>query len=475
MVSAPRPSVARCAALALALAGCSRPADDARTAFLVDAITADNLVWLAREPDALAGKYRTMATREFDFFRGTAAIYWRDATEGGPVPAGTAFGDDASAWLWLVGDPHLENLGTFRGADGVIALDWNDLDAATVGPWWLDLRRLAVGLAIASDELALGDGGDRVLVEAAVRAYVEEIERIDAGGARRLEGAEAGDAVAKLIDQAAREGADETMLATYTRLDGGRRTMFLGDVEPPRADGVWLDTTVAASAGENAAVRAAIASWRPTALAGLSIDEAAVKGVSRRLGAGVASYPVPRYYALLEGPTTGTGDDVLVELKEATDPPPLAASVPPGLLVFASAAERVVSGQRTLGARVDDDPYLGHGEVAPISYRVRERTGYQRGLDLADVAHDRSAAVALATTAGRLLASAHAFAPVPGDRGGARCIDRIAPRVRGRADELVDETRAFALAYADVVRADAARFAAALAERGPWLGAEPGR
>lgn len=454
-----------------AVAACSEPEADVRTSLVIGALTDDNLVWLEREPAALAEKYRKMSTRTFDFFRGTAGVYWRDATAGGPVPTASAFADEAGAWLWIVGDPHLENVGTFRGQGGALAVDWNDLDATAVGPWWLDLRRLAVGLALAADELELGAGGDRVLVEAAVRAYAGETARLAAGGARRLEDEDAGGAaVAELIDDAAREGEDAAALAAYTRIEDGRRVMLLGDVVDPRADGVWIDTMRAVDVRERATVAAAIASWRPTAIGALSPAAATIKDVGRRLGAGVASYPVPRYYALLEGASAAPDDDVIVELKESTDPPPLAGLPPPGLVTFASAAERVVFGQRTFGARADNDPLLGHGEVAPISYRVRERTGYQRGIDLPDVLRDRTAAVALAATAGRLLAAAHGLAPVPGARG-ARALERIAPQVRGREDGLVTETTAFALAYADVIRADAAAFARALDERGPWLGA----
>lgn len=461
--------------LALVAVACSQAADDARAGFVIGAVTADNQAWLEREPRALAQKYRAMATRTFDFFRGTAGVYWRDASGAGPVPSASAFADEAGAWLWIVGDPHLENVGTFRGHDGVLAVDWNDLDATAVGPWWLDLRRLAVGLALAADELELGPGGDRVLIEAAVRAYAEEAARLAAGGARRLEDGDLGGAaVAELVDDATRAGQDGTILDTYTRVEDGRRVMFLGDVEPPRDDGVVVDTIDAVDLAERATVTAAIASWRPTALAPLSPAAAAVKDVGRRLGAGVASYPVPRYYALLEGASAAVDDDVLIELKEAIDPPPLAGLPPPGLVTFGSAAERVVFGQRVFGARVDNDPLLGHGEVAPSSYRVRERTGYQRGLDLPDVPRDRAAAVALAATVGRLLAAAHGLAPVPGVDG-ARALDRIAPRIGGREDALVTETTTFALAYAEVIRTDAAAFARALDERGPWLGAEPAR
>ncbi len=83
------------------VAACAAPGDDPRTGFLIDALTIDNQRWLDRDPAALAGKYQAMATRGFDFFRGTAGVYWRDVSEGGPVAAGTRFGDAGSAWLWL--------------------------------------------------------------------------------------------------------------------------------------------------------------------------------------------------------------------------------------------------------------------------------------------------------------------------------------------------------------------------------------
>lgn len=451
------------------VAACSAVDGDPRTGFLITTLTDDNQAWLARDRDALAGKYRKMATRGFDFFRGTAGQYWRDVTETGPVISATTVGDARSSWLWIVGDPHLENLGTFRGADGVLAVDWNDYDAATIGPWWLELRRLAVSLAIAADELELDPGADRALIEAAVRAYVGELERLADGGAAILEREGAGEVTDDLIASARRSGERGARLADYTRLDStGARVMFYGEVAPPRDDGVVVDTTALVRGQELASVEAAVAAWRSSALV---VEAGAIKGVSRRLGAGVASYPVPRYYVLLEGPGPGVDDDLLLEAKECTDPPPIAGLGPAGWVGADANGARVVDAQRRLGARLDADPLLGHGEVAPLSYRMRERTGFQRGLEVADAAGDRAAAVALAEVAGRSLARAHALAPVPGaerERG----VDRIAPRVRGRGEVLVAETRSFALAYADVVRADAARFAAALDERGPLLGAE---
>lgn len=452
------------------VAACSAAEDDARTGFLIAALTDDNQRWLDRDPEALAGKYRKMATRGYDYFRGSATVYWRDVTVAGAAAIPSSFGEGGASWLWLVGDPHPENLGSFRAPDGAIFVDWNDYDAATVGPWWLDLRRLAVGLALATDELALGEGAERALVDAAARAYAGELERLAAGGAPRLEGPGGGPVTDDLLASARRSGDRHRKLADYTRVDAsGARVMFLGDVVPPRADGVWVDSTALVRAPERATVAAAIASWRPTALAAPDAI-GAIKGVSRRLGGGVASYPVPRYYVLLEGPTASVDDDRLVEVKEASDPPALASLGPPASIGAISNGERIADAQRILGARFDADELLGHGEVPPGSYRVRERTGYQRGLDLADAAGDRPAAIALAALAGRTLARAHALAPVPaapGERG----LARIAPRVIGGGDRLAAETVAFALDYAARVRADAVRFAAALDERGPLLGA----
>ena len=72
-------------------------------------------------------------------------------TPGGERPT-TAFGDPASSRVLLVGDPHPENIGTFRAADGTILVEWNDFDAAGYGPYEADVRRLATAMVVAAGD-----------------------------------------------------------------------------------------------------------------------------------------------------------------------------------------------------------------------------------------------------------------------------------------------------------------------------------
>src|ERR1700760_377391 len=63
-----------------------------------------------RELQRLRLKYAKMETDAFSFFRGTAHLFFRD------WPLDTAL-DDAPL-VWVCGDLHLENFGSFRGDDG---------------------------------------------------------------------------------------------------------------------------------------------------------------------------------------------------------------------------------------------------------------------------------------------------------------------------------------------------------------------
>jgi len=61
---------------------------------------------------------------------------------------------DAPAVL-SVGDMHLDNLGTWRDAEGRLVWGINDFDEAAILPYPLDLARLAVSAILANQEKAL--------------------------------------------------------------------------------------------------------------------------------------------------------------------------------------------------------------------------------------------------------------------------------------------------------------------------------
>lgn len=449
-----------------AAAACTAPAaEDARRQWIVDTLAADNLVYELRDPALVAGKLIRMQGGPHAWMRGTAGIFWRDLTGPGPWAIPTAYGDAASDRVLVLGDPHVENLGTFRPPDGAMEVDWNDFDAAGYGPYWGDVRRLAVAtVMVARDRFGADAGTADAAATAVARGYADEIVAIAAGADAAPIAAGVDPVLDHLLDKADEAGATGARLADYTRVDGnGDRAMFFGDVDPPDADGTWVDTVVEVGA-DRAMLDRAIAAWRPTALAAAPASAFAIKGASRRLGAGVSSYAALRYYVLLEGPTASADDDWLVEVKETVDGPPLPG--PPSYgSAFTSAGQRVVAAQRRTGARVDADDLLGWADLSPISFRIRNRTGYQKGVDearLIDALDDGTDGVdeltSFAAAAGVLLARAHSrAATLDGDAAAPAIAANLTGP--GAIDGFVAETTAFALAYADRTIADWQAFA----------------
>ncbi|MBP6628366.1 MAG: DUF2252 family protein [Kofleriaceae bacterium] len=435
------------------LVACADPADD-RAAFLIGQLSEDNWVWSQREPGQVADKLRKMQRTAFDWMRGTTSVYWRDLTApGAPWPTTTDLGDAAAAGVLLVGDPHPENLGTFRASDGTIYVDWNDFDAAGYGPYWGDLWRLATAVVIAVGQP--DEASRRALADRVARAYADEIRGL-ATGTPATEITAAHPVLAELIDDAREDGDELDKLDEYAPVrDDGRRELLLGDLEAPGPDGVPEDRLDPVGVEAARWVAEAVARWRGSAQAPVSAAAATIKDMRRRVGAGVASYPALRYYALLEGETTSLDDDLLLELKETRDG--LRLDVPGYQAApWRSPGHRVVAAQRTIHARADGDPLLGWADLGALSFRVRDRTGYQRGLDAADLAElaatgDAAALLDLADVTGRLLARAHARTTT---RGGVSAIEVIEPLLFEREDTLAAEVTAFALAYAAQIEAD---------------------
>lgn len=472
------------AAVCASCSGAADP-DQAREAWLRTTLIDDNRHLIERDPDLAAGKLTKMAATPYAYFRGTLGQYQRDQSQPGPGYIATDFVSGASASVLLVGDPHVENIGSFRDATGALVADFNDFDSASYGAWVLDLRRLATSFWVAAHSagaaLALDDPEAEATAQAqrVAEGYADELEAIAAGGdllaIRR--GAGLGAIVDDLLRRAERDGDAREKLEEYTQLGpNGQRAMRFGDLTPP-ADGLFTDTVQEVPDAERALVLEAVARW-PASLVE-PVPEAATrfKGVSRRQGAGVSSYPVLRYYVLVEGPTEATEDDWLLEFKEIGNPPPGPAQRLPIQGTWRDNAQRVALAQRSLQESNANDPLLGWAVVGGVPLKVRHRTAYQKGIgterieakliegdwaldDLSDLAH----------LSGRLLARAHAFGRT---LQGATGLEVIEASYRGRRRALVDETRDFAVRYGALTLDDHAMLRDMLDRYGPTLGYRP--
>jgi uncharacterized protein (DUF2252 family) len=468
--------------LGLSVVGCA-PAEDARAQWLRHTLVLDNQAFLERTPALTAGKFGLMGESLYPFFRGTAPLYARDTLiPGGPGYQASAFVTAENRDVLLVGDPHPENIGTYRRPNGALAVEFNDFDASTYGPFTFDVRRLALGFFIAGVQVeqaaepdALGTlllADRRAAVEAMAGAYVDAITSEDP------EETEARDCtvVVDLIDKAIEDGDVLEKLEDYTELDGAMRTMFDGDVDPARTIefGEFTQLIVEDS------VRPPPRSQRDRLLELVALYQETVDvpgevlGVSQRFGSGVSSYPQERYYVLFSGPSDDPNDDVLLEAKETTDPVVL-----PGLESLPnwsaqSNGERVVEFQRELHASRGNDVYLGWATTGGQSFRFRHRTAYQRGFRVSRMGEKLAEGewvaadfVEFAAFAGALLGRTHARgATQRGTSAGAS----IAAALRGNREAFVAETVDFVETYAPMVVEDVVRMRVLLETHGMTLG-----
>lgn len=444
------PSASRLA-LVLCFASACDTADE-RGAWIHSALTAEHRQLLLRSPERVADKYAAMAEHPYDYFRGTLALWVADTTRpGGAGLAPTRFASKALTRVLLLGDPHPENVGTFlpldpsleprhRGAATLdaVRIEWNDFDAATFGPPIHDLRRLATGLRLLPTPTLPSDS------EALDRAVFS----LAAGYRLALSGA-APPPRGRILGDLAERAFEARM-----------QPLDLSDYEH-----------VAPSDDERRFVMAALSAWPDTCLG--PCPGVALKSLVRRLGAGVASLPLLRFYATLEGATLSADDDLVVDLKEAREAPAL--PLPSSTLPFPADnnAERVVFAQRLLQSDPRLDPLLGVARLDDqTSLRVAERATSMKGLArerirerLADQRWSTSDLEELALALGHLLGEAHRRAPLGPDAD-----DTAAAALAELADiDLAAELVPWSRDMARRVELDHALFVALLREHGPWL------
>ncbi|MBT2441917.1 DUF2252 domain-containing protein [Streptomyces sp. ISL-36] len=399
---------------------------------------------LAADPAAFRVKFRKMAASAFAFYRGTACLFYADLERerhGGP------YLDERTGRVWIHGDLHAENFGTYMDATGRLIFNVNDFDEAYVGPFTWDLKRLSASLALIGYTKALGDEQITELVRIYAAAYRERIHALATGAKDdevppfTLDTAEG-----PLLD-ALRDARGMTrfgLLDSMTEIRDFERRFSSG------GGAIELD------AATRYKVLAAFDGYLET-LPESSLtrpDSYRVKDVVGRRGVGIGSAGLPSYNILLEGNSDALENDVVIYLKQAQTPA-VSRHVTDAAVreYFQHEGHRTVISQRALQAHAD--PWLGWTELDGSGQLVAEVSPYAVDLDWSDIDDSEEIAATVADL-GRATATMHAAAD---DSSGhslvpfstERAIDAaIAADEEGFAELLVD----FAHRYGARARAD---------------------
>ena len=116
-----------------------------------------------RDPDRLAMKYARMRTSPFVFLRGTCHLFYER------LPGANVL-DDAPH-VWICGDMHLENFGSYKGDNRLVYFDNNDFDEACLAPVPYEIVRLLTSVLVGAADLKLSRAEALALCHTALDAY----------------------------------------------------------------------------------------------------------------------------------------------------------------------------------------------------------------------------------------------------------------------------------------------------------------
>jgi uncharacterized protein (DUF2252 family) len=365
-----------------------------RADFIIDVLSREFGELMAQDPAAFRRKFRKMAASPFAFYRGSAALFYADMTG---TYADDSFLDERTSRVWIHGDLHAENFGTYMNSSGQLVFNVNDFDEAYVGPFSWDLRRFAASVALIGYAKALSDEVITSLVTAFARSYLTELRAIAAGGDDAIGSItlDNADGVLRRVLQQARLNTRVDLLATQTTIDDFERRFSLGD-------GVYeIDDTVGAP------VREAFDRYLTTLPAKRPVATN-IKDIVLRKGVGIGSAGLPSYNLLLEGHTQALENDVIIYMKQA-QVPAVARWIDDERVrgYFQHQGHRTAESQRALQAHAD--PWLGYTELNGVGQLVAEVSPYAADLDWSDVNEPEELSGVVADL-GRAVARMHSVA-----------------------------------------------------------------
>ena len=390
---------------------------------------------------AFRSKFRKMAADPFAFYRGSACLFYADV-----VDDEDRWVDERTSRVWIQGDLHCGNFGTYMDSSGVLVFDVNDYDEAYLGHFTWDLKRLAASLALLGFGKALLDKTIETMIRTVGEAYVERVRGFASGN------------------------DDEQFRLTLDTTSGVLHDVLLDARMRTRIALLDRTTTIRAQyrvfregpgvraldADERKRVEAAFAEYLQTIPSG-KLKEATsyrIKDIVGRSGFGIGSAGLPAYNLLIEGATQALENDVVLSMKQGNVA--AASRVVDDQNIrsyFEHQGHRTAVSQRALQAHAD--PWLGWCSLDGVGQVVQELSPYETDIDWADL-NEPAEIVPLLRFLGQAVAKVHCVSDADSVQSLVRfqTEDAIVAAIGDRDSEFVAELVAFGHGYAAQVRDD---------------------
>ena len=415
---------------------------DSRTARIVDVLTDAFGDLVAADPGAFRRKFRKMAADPFAFYRGSAALFYADVVE-----REDRWADERTSRVWIQGDLHAENFGTYMDGEGHLVFDVNDFDEAYLGHFTWDLQRLVASVALMGWTKALSDEHITDLAQAYLRAYLDQVTHFvdtdrDHEWSLRLGNAQGPVKDALLTAQLS------------TRIDLLDRVTVVEDYNRRFRNAPGVREL---GARERTRVEKAFAAYLETIPESKRLGSLTykLKDVVGKSGFGIGSAGLPAYSLLVEGHTEALENDVVLTMKQGNVPGPSRIVDDARCTdAFLNQGHRTVLSQRALQAHAD--PWLGWTELQGVGFVVAEYSPYEADLDWSSLTEPDEMAGVLEQL-GRATAKVHCVSDVDDEQTPLvdfQVEDAVAAVVRDRGEDFVQDLTAFALEYSERARED---------------------
>ncbi len=423
-----------------------------RQQLIVDVLDDAFAPLMTADPHAFRVKFRKMAADPFAFYRGSACLFYADMTQGTDEWA-----DDRTSRVWIHGDLHAENFGTYMNSHGRMVFDVNDFDEAYIGHFSWDLRRFVASLALLGWQKALPDEAVRNLVAKYLRSYLAQVSHYasiseDDDFALHLENTDG--PVNDVLTQA-RTASRVDLLDGMTRYEKSVRVF---DEDP---------TVRRLGKAERRKVEKAFADYLHTIPESKKYDRELfyeVRDIVGKSGFGIGSAGLPAYNVLVEGYSQSLDNDVVLSMKQA-NVPAVSRFVDTESVdsYFDHEGHRTVVSQRAL--QVHTDPLLGYTSLDGVGYVVSEISPYEFDLDWGEI-NEPDEMASVVQNLGRATAKVHCASDEDSDQNlvNFQTEEAIVAVVEGRRKEFVADLTDFAVDYAHRVRTDHALFVEAFRE-----------
>ncbi|MFI6518960.1 DUF2252 domain-containing protein [Spirillospora sp. NPDC050679] len=396
---------------------------------------------MERSPAEFRRRFRKMASDPFAFYRGSACLFYADV-----IDDDDPWADERTSRVWIQGDLHAQNFGTYLNDDGVFVFDVNDFDEAYVGHFTWDVKRLVASLALLAWSKAISDDDIRRLIETYVRAYVDQVRQFaehegDYRFALTLDNADG--YVREVLGQAL-SSTRIALLESRTLVEQQERRFRnrpgvrrLEDEERAKVEKAYLEYLETIPADK----RFKSLTYR-------------IKDIVGASGFGIGSAGLSAYNILVEGHSQALENDVILSMKQGNVAAPSRVVDDERIAAyFKHHGHRTAVSRRALQANTD--PWLGYTEIDGVGYVVQELSPYEEDLDWSSLT-EPDEMLSVLDDLGRATAKVHCVSDTDSDHTlvGFQVEDAINAVVGADESAFVAAMVAFGTEYAAVVRDD---------------------